>query len=176
MKSVQFALFTLALVFIGGTVSADQSAFKTGPVIKGYGAVAVIEGAEKLPDGVKFKVAMDATKRSEKGKINVVFERTARFINMHAAAGVPVENIKLAVVVHGSAVFDVARDAKYGSKNANADLIKILQAHGVTFYVCGQAATYHGVSVKDLLPGVKMSISAMTAHALLQQQGYTLNP
>jgi len=26
------------------------------------------------------------------------------------------------------------------------------------------------------LPGVTMALSAMTAHALLQQDGYTLNP
>jgi len=28
----------------------------------------------------------------------------------------------------------------------------------------------------DLLPGITMAPSAITAHALLQQQGYTLNP
>jgi hypothetical protein len=27
-----------------------------------------------------------------------------------------------------------------------------------------------------ILPGVEMALSAMTAHALLLQQGYTLNP
>jgi len=27
-----------------------------------------------------------------------------------------------------------------------------------------------------LLPGVEMALSAMTAHAILQQEGYTLNP
>jgi hypothetical protein len=32
------------------------------------------------------------------------------------------------------------------------------------------------VKTEDLLPGVEMALSAMTAHALLQQQGYTFNP
>ncbi|VVS99449.1 hypothetical protein ERY430_40383 [Erythrobacter sp. EC-HK427] len=33
-----------------------------------------------------------------------------------------------------------------------------------------------GVEHDDLIEGVEMALSAMTAHALLQQQGYTINP
>ena len=33
-----------------------------------------------------------------------------------------------------------------------------------------------GVANEDLLPGIEVGLSAMTAHALLQQQGYTVNP
>ena len=36
--------------------------------------------------------------------------------------------------------------------------------------------TFYDITGGDLLPGVEMSLSAMTAHALLQQDGYTLNP
>lgn len=176
MKLFKTCLLVLLTMVLGMPTAAEDSVFKAGPVIKEYGAIATVEGAEKLPAGVKFKVAMDATKRGEGGKVNKVFERTARFLNMHVAAGVPVENIKLAVVVHGSAVLDVANNARYGAENPSAELVRLLQGHGVTFYVCGQAAAYHKVAVADLLPGVKMSISAMTTHALLQQQGYTLNP
>jgi intracellular sulfur oxidation DsrE/DsrF family protein len=46
----------------------------------------------------------------------------------------------------------------------------------VQLLVCGQSAAYCDVKSDDLLPGVEMALSAMTAHALLQQQGYTLNP
>ena len=60
--------------------------------------------------------------------------------------------------------------------NANVALIMALQKQGVDFYVCGQSAAYYGVKTEDLIPGVKMALSAMTAHALLQQKGYTLNP
>ncbi|HBH44411.1 MAG TPA: hypothetical protein DDY28_08390, partial [Hyphomonas atlantica] len=42
--------------------------------------------------------------------------------------------------------------------------------------LCGQTAAYRDVTKADLLPGVEMSLSAMTAHAQLQQDGYTLNP
>lgn len=42
--------------------------------------------------------------------------------------------------------------------------------------LCGQSAAASGIERVDLLPGVEMALSAMTAHALLQQDGYTLNP
>ena len=103
---------------------------------------------------------------------------------MHVAAGLKASNIDLAMVIHGGAVKDMTQNAHYQTLEANKDdklnlnakLIKALQAHGVKFYVCGQSATYYGVKTENLLPGVKMSLSAMTAHALLQQQDYTLNP
>ena len=65
---------------------------------------------------------------------------------------------------------------KDGRANASAAAIAQLQDHGVEFYLCGQSAAAQGISNADLLPGVKMSLSAMTAHALLQQQGFTINP
>jgi hypothetical protein len=32
------------------------------------------------------------------------------------------------------------------------------------------------IDQEDLLPGVRVALSAMTANALLQQNGYTFNP
>ena len=82
------------------------------------------------------------------------------------------ENIHLAIVVHGTAVHDVTRD----SAGANADLVAALVEHGVEIFVCGQSAVWYDIAAGDLLPGVSMSLSAMTAHARLQSDGYTLNP
>ena len=95
----------------------------------------------------------------------------ARFVNMHARADVESENIRLVVVVHGAAVHDVS-----GEGSTSADLVAALLEHGVRVIVCGQSAAYYNVKTEDLLPGVEMALSAMTAHALLQQQGYTFNP
>ena len=103
------------------------------------------------------------------------------FINMHAAAGVPVENIKLALVVHGGASNDLMTDEAYGAKfdgakSGNRALLRALMDKGVPVILCGQSAAYHKINQEDLLPGVEMVLSAMTAHALLQQDGYTVNP
>ncbi len=90
---------------------------------------------------------------------------------MHARAGVPEKNIRVAVVVHGKAVHEVADE-----KSASAPLIAALTEQGVRIIVCGQSAAYYNVKREDLLENVEMALSAMTAHALLQQQGYTINP
>ncbi len=85
--------------------------------------------------------------------------------------------MKLAFVIHGRAVYDVTRQDLYGEavcgENATAPLVAALIEKGVDIYVCGQSAAYYGVTTADLLPGVRMALSAMTAHALLQQDGYT---
>ena len=70
-----------------------------------------------------------------------------------------------------------AYERKYpGAENPNAALVDALIKAGVRIIVCGQSAAGQGVKKTDLLPGVELALSAMTAHALLQQQGYTLNP
>jgi len=62
-----------------------------------------------------------------------------------------------------------------GAENANATIIKALLKKNVRIILCGQTASYYEIDNEDLLPGVEMALSAMTAHALLQQEGYTLN-
>jgi intracellular sulfur oxidation DsrE/DsrF family protein len=170
----------ISLILISQILLAQADVFKPGTTIKKYGQIAVVSGMEPIPDDVKFKVSFDVYKAAKPGEINRSLDSVARFINMHAANGVPLKNIKLAVVIHGGAVKEMAQNSYYlkqfESNNANTDLIAELQKYGVAFYVCGQSAAYYGVTDKDLLPGVKMSLSAMTAHALLQQQGFTLNP
>ncbi len=174
--AISCAALIVAGALCAGAVSAEEATFTKGPLITQYGPVIAVPGAEALPADSQFKVAFDVVDKGEEGKVSRRLESAARFLNMHVAAGVDPKNIKLAVVIHGKAVFDVTNDAKYGGTNANADLIKTLMDHGVTFHVCGQSAAYQGVGKEDLLPGVEMALSAMTAHALLQQQGYTENP
>ncbi len=176
MIAFALSLGVAASSTLSAAVNAGESDFSKGPLIKEYGPVTQVEGASALSADTQFKVAFDITRRSEKGAINRQFESAARFLNMHAAAGVKPGNISLAVVVHGPAVHDLTHAEFYDGDNANADLVKTLQNHGVTFYVCGQSAAFQDISAADLLPDVQLSVSAMTSHALLQQQGYTLNP
>ena len=71
---------------------------------------------------------------------------------------------------------DRYKDKYEGTSNTNTALIKALTDKGVRVILCGQSAAFHGIKNDDLLPSVEMALSAMTAHALLQQEGYTLNP
>ena len=117
-------------------------------------------------------VAFDIAEASEGDAINRRLETAARFLNMHARAGVPATNMQVALVVHGPASADFTKR----DDNPNADLIAALIEANVSIILCGQTAAYRGIDQDDLLPGVTLSLSAMTAHAQLQQQGYTLNP
>lgn len=42
--------------------------------------------------------------------------------------------------------------------------------------LCGQTAAAYEISFSQLIEGSEMALSAMTAHALFQQSGYTINP
>jgi intracellular sulfur oxidation DsrE/DsrF family protein len=155
---------------------ADPPKFTPGPVIEHFGPVVDVPGAAPLPANTHFKVVFDVSTSAAAGAVNPGLESAARFLNMHARAGVPAANISLAVVVRGPAVHDVTTHPQPGHDNPNAPLIAALIAHHVDIYVCGQAAAHGNVASSDLLPGVKLVLSAMTEFALLQQQGYTLNP
>lgn len=162
------------------TASAQPDGFHPGTFIEEFGPVATINDRDPIPEDATFKVSFDLADRAEPGTLNRQLVSAARFLNMHAEAGVPAENMSLAMVIHGSAVQDVTNENAYGAANgqanANATLVGELLKHGVEIHVCGQSAAYQGLTKVDLLPGVRMSLSAMTAHALLQQEGYTLNP
>jgi intracellular sulfur oxidation DsrE/DsrF family protein len=155
--------------------------FRTGPIIDGFGAAATVPDAAGLPAETQFKVAFDTAKGSDGDALNKTLESAARFLNMHGQTGVPVENIDLAVVIHGGAAFDLLTAAAHknrrdGAENPNIALIKALMDKDVRIILCGQTAMYRDIGKDDLLPNVELSLSAMTAHAQLHSQGYTLNP
>ena len=87
----------------------------------------------------------------------------------------PVADVDVTVTIPKDARFRHSYDVS-GGASASADLVATLIDHGVRIIVCGQSAAYYDVETDDILPGVEMAMSAMTVHALLQQQGYTLNP
>lgn len=155
---------------------AQQSGASTGPVIDGFGRAFGVEAASPLPEEARFKVVFDVAESRAPGELNRGLESVARFLNMHGKAGLPADRMELAVVVHGQATKEMQTSAAAGITNENVALIEALLAAGVRVEVCGQSASALGVAAEDLVPGVAMALSAMTAHALLQQEGYTLNP
>ena len=179
---IRTALGALALL-VSAPLAAqtpDFSAFRSGPVFPDFGDVAPVKGMEALPEDAVFKIAYDVSEKAEDGTVNRRLATPARFTNMHVAAGVPEENISLVVVVHGKALFDLVTDESLAERemapNASASMVKAMLAQGIRFVVCGQSAAVYGVGKNDLIEGVELHLSAMTAHALLQQDGYTVNP
>ena len=172
---LRLSVFAVIAIALSSHALAQEDKFTTGPLIKDYGPVAKVSDARITPE-TKLKVAFDLAKAAEPGTSNRYLASAARFLNMHAAAGVPSENIEIAVIVHGPAAMDLVTDERYGAQNANAGLIAALIEAGVRIELCGQTAAFRDITQDDLLPGIEISLSAMTSHALLQQEGYTLNP
>ncbi|WP_379922557.1 DsrE family protein [Erythrobacter sp. R86502] len=175
---------TIALAFVATPLAAqDTSAFKPGPVLTEFGAHAPVPGIESLPADAQFAVAFDVSTPAGESGPNRGFDSAARFLNMHVAHGVPQENIRLVVVVHGKAALELLTNAAHAANprslqgdNPSANLVEALLAEDVRFILCGQSAAAYGIKPADLMPGVEMSLSAMTAHALLQRDGFTVNP
>lgn len=172
-------LICLIAFTASASVHAKMSDFKDGPLITGYGKHAPVDSKSNLKD-TTFKVAFDVGKAAQPGELNRQFDSLARFINMQVAAGVPKENIHLALVVHGKASFDLLNNDTYQEAhlldNKNIPLIQTLLANNVRVILCGQTAAAYDISLPQLISGSEIELSAMTAHALLQQQGYTVTP
>jgi intracellular sulfur oxidation DsrE/DsrF family protein len=175
-------LLALPVLLLPAMAAAqDRSAFHPGPVFKDFAPIADVASDIPIPAGTRFKIDFDVSEKAKPGELSRAIETAGRFINMHVSAGVPLDAIKIAIVVHGGASQDLLAPAAYaarneGKANGSAPAIAQLLAKGVEIQLCGQSAVAYGIKNADLLPGVKMSVSAMTSHALLQQAGYTLNP
>ncbi len=177
LLSLGLALLATATATAAAAQDAAPYPFHAGPLIPTFGRIADVDASVPIPPGTVFRVVFDTAKLGGK-ELNRTLESVARFLNMHVKACVPASDLHVAIVVHGPAVRDVtiAGGARDGAANPNAPLVEALLAHGARIIACGQSAAGLRVTRADLLPGVEMALSAMTAHALLQQQGYTLNP
>lgn len=155
--------------------------FATGPRIDDFGPHAPIEQATPVAADESIRHSFDVADAADPGELSRGFESVARFLNMLAAAGHDPSMLDVAVVVHGGATLDLLSATAYaerkdGADNASLALITALQAEGVRIILCGQSAAANGVAADQLLPGIEMALSAMTAHARLQQDGYSVNP
>ena len=86
-----------------------------------------------------FKAVFDVAKAPEDpSKRNPYIETAARFLNMHVNAGVPVENLKVRMAMHGQASYGLLKNEfykeKYGVDNPNIGLLEALDKAGVESY------------------------------------------
>jgi intracellular sulfur oxidation DsrE/DsrF family protein len=154
----------------------------TGPVIDDYGPVYYVpEEPLELPRDSLLRAVFDiAAAPDEPETANYRLETVARYLNMHARAGVELQQMPTVVVLHGraarSALSPEAFEERYGEPHPDAGLLRELSRAGVQFYVCGQSATAFGFRRDELAPGVEMSLSALTALVRLQSDGFALIP
>lgn len=170
----------VAAALLASPAAADPANFTKGPVITQGGGVARIAQDLPLPAGRDWKMAFDVSS-SAAGKLNPHIDAAARYINMLAASGVPQAKIKAVLVFHGGGMMDLLTAANYaretdGQANPNTALLQELLARGVPIYVCGQSAELLDVKKDEMIPGIQMALSAMTAHETLQAEGYAVKP
>jgi len=174
---------TLAFVLLGAftTTASCQQRPEPGPIVTSGGPVFIVEDPDfPIPVDREMKAVFEL--RDGPGD-NV--DRTqqqlgtmARYLNMHAKHGVPRENLRVAGVVHGGASWALLDDehyrAEHGVDNPNKEMIAEIIASGGQVILCGQTAGARGITKDQLLPGVQLALSAMTALTVLQQDGYQI--
>ena len=175
MKSNLPFVFLLFCALTG--VSQEKA---KGPIIKAYGEVWDIpEATFKTDTSGTFRAVFDVMNSpSDHSQLNPWIETAARFLNMHARAGVPVGQLKVALVVHNKASTDLLDSAHYqerfGVPNPNEGLLRALMDAGAQVVFCGQSSRARDVPIEDTVEGVQLSLSAVTALIQLQESGYHL--
>lgn len=180
MRAVAFAtlLWTASAL---GAQSAPAPIQQSGPLIQNGGPSAQVPDANfPIPPGHVFRVMWEINLQADSSQVNQQIGTIARFYNLHARHGVPKENLHAAAVVHGTGwmalLTDEAYQRRYGRPNPSKALVQELIANGARFAVCGQTAAFRGLRREELLPGVQLAISAMTALNVFYAEGYRLQP
>ena len=155
------------------------------PLIRTQSAgVVPVSYINEMPDkNLQYNLLMEVTSGIKNKKdsaaintINYSFSEVARKINLHLAAGVPKKNLHVVIVAHGPVLYSLLNNEiykkKYNVDNPNLQLLKDLQEAGVKFIACGQAMFGFNVKKEEMIPGVKVAISAQTVLSTYQLKNY----
>jgi intracellular sulfur oxidation DsrE/DsrF family protein len=137
---------------------------------------------EKADPRMKYKLLFHmivwSKDSSSKKQINEGLAEIGRIINLHVAAGVPKENLELAIIINGSAMnVYLKNDAylkKFKTNNPNLDILKQFTDLKTNLIACGQSEVFRNISPEDFLPMVKTAFSAQVALSTYQLKGYVL--
>ncbi len=169
----------LALAASAGVSAAEPA---TGPVIDGFGPVYPVPDASMgAPEAGVLRGLFDVAEApGDPATPNPRIASVARYLNMHARAGLSADRMAAALVLHGEASRAVLDDEAYWERfdtvNPDRKLLEALAASGVPIYLCGQTAGFRGYAPEDLADPVQVALSAMTAVVRLQDEGYRLIP
>lgn len=155
------------------------------PVIKAgtWSGVLPVADADEIPDpSINYKLLFELvlpTKANESKDINHGITEICRLLNLHVASGIPLKKITPVIVVHGSALFAFYNNDYYQKKfktdNPNIAIIEeLVKKTGARFIACGQAMQFLEIQHSELIPQMKVSITAQTVLSHYQLKGYKL--
>ena len=171
------SLSTILALLINMSLLIGQKS--DGPVINGYGEVWNVQTDYPTNKIIDYKVIFDIyATPDDKSQINQQLNTIARFLNMHAQAGVPRDQLKVAAVIHNQASTDILMDQYYKERfnveNPNTPLIQQLTDQGVQLFFCGQSSHSRDVPKEQILSDIDIALSAMTVLIEFNTQGYTI--
>ncbi|PHN01101.1 DsrE family protein [Flavilitoribacter nigricans] len=178
IRTVVPAFFLLLLLH--QPVLAQNGRRVKGPVIENYGNTFAVDNPDfKTDTKKKYKVVFDVhDSPDDPAAVNPMLNTLARFINMHANAGVPLKNLKVVGVIHNKASKDALDNEtyrqKYGVDNPNIPLMEALEKAGAQIYMCGQSINARNIDPQHLAAPIQTALSAMTVFLNLQNEGYTM--
>ncbi|MCA6074894.1 DsrE family protein [Fulvivirga sedimenti] len=170
----------ILLLLIIFSVALSQAQEIVFPAVQGYGGVNPVPFEAEKPDpAAQYKFVIELGHRySDKTQVADMLDYAARMYNLHIYAGVPRENIQLAIVVYSSSTAIAMADATYSQRfdqtNPNAALLEELIRNGIQVIVCGQSMMKQNLLPGDIYPGIKMAVSRFTATTDLMGKGYKL--
>lgn len=144
--------------------------------------VVPVTGLTEVPDpNLDYKLLFELTDNnpdSAAKEINYGLTEIARKINLHVASGIPQKKIFPVIVVHAGALNAFTNNSYYQQRfkrdNPNIKAITDLQKLGAKFIACGQAMAFLNLNQSDLLPPVKIALTAQTVLSSYQLKGYVL--
>lgn len=164
------------------TLMATPLAAQTGEALirEVGGTPGITDPTFPAPKDLIYKMAWHVTEGPANANERVAgFAMPASFLRLMDANGVARTNVKLAIIVHGTATPSLLNNAAYkartGADNASIALLTALHEAGVQIIVCGQALINRNVPRDQLLPFVKVATTATSAHAILHAQGYNVS-
>ncbi len=175
MRTCQFILSFCILC-----VSSVLFAQDYGPVIQHFGPTWEVDNPDyPTRSDMPYRVVFDVAKGPESpAEENPSLITLARFLNMHAQAGVPLEKLQVIAVMHGGASKHALDDAgyqeRYGVVNPHTDLFRQLREAGVELYLCGQSMHARKLPRESINPNIGLALSAMTVLIKAQAEGYSV--
>lgn len=101
-----------------------------------------------------------------------------KLINTYEKMGIPLSEVDMHVVYHGTATHAVVQDAARKrlnaspSRNPNGEILAELVRRGVHVELCENTMQQKGVKPAELMPGVELVVGAFPRLVDLQLQGY----
>ncbi len=155
------------------------------PLIKAgtWSGVLPVDDADEIPDpSINYKLLFELilpTKAKDSKDINHGITEICRVINLHVASGIPVKKIVPVIVVHGSALFAFYSNEFYRKKfktdNPSIAIIEeLIKKTGAKFIACGQAMQFLEIQRTEVIPQLKISLTAQTVLSHYELKGYKL--